>query len=212
MVDDCIEEKIRSILVAHMWAPGAVHVRKQEEIVTRLIRASEEKDSPLPNVKTKKAAEKYLHTLGNAAQRLSKHLNEIPVEVSLALALNHEERTRLLELLRDVGSRIEVALENLPEPRGKAGPKQNRRVLQVALSASAAWFYVTSKRATPGTKDRTSDERSDFEKFLAEIFCALGIDASPEHYAKRARRILKALQMKRLRGNELKQKLEALIS
>jgi hypothetical protein len=201
MTVDGIESKIRSILLGCPLAPEKKHSIEYHVKLLAAVAQLVGKGGYPRFVKTQAAAEKYLHTLGTAAFKLAKHLNSMPFEVRSALALDSSEILQLTDLLGDIIHRI-VGLKRIPEPTGKSGPQENLDAITVALIAARTWHVLTLRKPTPGTKDRSTEERSDFEKFLGEIFRTLKINASAEHYAKRAEKDLKEWR-KRLQGRPL---------
>jgi hypothetical protein len=74
------------------------------------------------------------------------------------------------------------------EASDRSGPKLKARARAIAIAAAEDYFRLTGK--PPGrTNDRADGKTKlsgEFIDFLSEIFKALGVGASVDHYAKQA--------------------------
>ena len=69
---------------------------------------------------------------------------------------------------------------------GRPQKPETENAQRVAQWAADFYTLLTGKAATPGS-DRITEERSEFERFLGNVYDALGINASAEVQARSRR-------------------------
>lgn len=181
---DSLEKEIRSILRDCPLTPGKNHDQDIERFSTRLaeiVSAGKTLNRPLA---TKKGVQECLGKLRGSARKMISQFDQTPPEALAAMDLDEYSRLKFVQILLEIVWRAEDGAKKAPSSKSNQRRPPNVQAICATVCAARAWQTLTDKKPTPGTKDRSTYERSDFEQFLGEIFAALGIRANSEHYAR----------------------------
>jgi hypothetical protein len=182
---DSLEAVIRSILRGCPLTPGKTHDQDIERFSIRLAEIGSSRKILNQTLVTKKGVQECLGKLRGNARKLISQFDQMPLEALTAMnLLDKYHYLRIIETLLEIAWRAEDGAKINLRSRSNQRRPPNVQAICATLCAARAWHTLTDKKPTPGTKDRSTDERSDFEQFLDEIFAALGISANSEYYAR----------------------------